>query len=258
MNLFMFGIVAIIPFLTVFALNFEAIHGYYAYSLPVANSSLDFYQPNYITAVNDYCNYTVMFFSSGKYVFHYPLSECTGAGAFTIQNITSIDGETIEIDFADNDYTITNSKTGLSYKPMPPFSHTEKIRVNQTFVALCNNRPASWPAEGEAHAGTGIVVFQYKGLELHEVTDVHLLLPAGISDVPDGVFSATPGGSKHAKNQTEHPKELLTHKFLGMSGSTHGKIQCDYPQVIEHTIDSWRVDPADIKSFSDVVYEWYK
>lgn len=257
MNLLAFGIIAAMPFLTVFALNFEAMHGYYAYDLPVAGSTVDIYQPYYLTVAGDDCNYWVSLSSGGKTVRHYPMSECTGQGALAIRRITAIDNETIWVDFSDNDETITRSKTGETYKPMPPFSHAETITVNQTFVAMCNNKPPSWLLEGEVDNSTGILVFQYLGQEVHKVTKVQQFLPAAGSGASD---EAARGYPRHETSWVEldPPKDLLTHKLLFMSVSTPGKIQCDFPQIIERTIDSKKVDPDGIRAVSGWLYEWYR
>ena len=260
MNLLAFGIIAAMPLLTVLALNFDAMHGYYAYSLPVAGSTMDVYIPYYMMALREDFNYNVhFFFSGGLDVSHWPMSEVDAVRSFTISNITMIDSETIKVDFADNDYTITRSKTGQSFKPVPEFSHTETIRVNQTFVVTCINLPASWLREGEADNSTGLAIFQYRGLELHNVTEVRQFLPAAGRDSPEGE-SAAPGGQTYTESRItlDPPKELLTHKFLFVSGGTNGRIECDFPQIIEHTIDSKRIGPDYIRDVGSELYEWYR
>lgn len=261
MNLLAFGIIAAMPLLTVLALNFEAMHGYYAYSLPVAGSTMYVYIPYYTMALKDDFNYNVHLFPSwGLDVRHWPMSEpATMGGPFTISNITMIDSETIKVDFADNDYTITRSRTGQSYKPVPEFSHTETIRVNQTFVVFCNNLPPSWLREDEADNSTGLAIFQYRGLELHNVTEVRQFLPAAGQGTPEGE-SAAPGDPTYTESwiTLDPPKELLTHKFLFMSGGTNGRIECDFPQIIEHTIDSKRIGPDYIRDVGSELYEWYR
>ena len=261
MDIRAFAVIAALPPLAVLALNFEALHGYHAYSLPVAGSTVDIRQVYYMTADADDHNYFVSFVPSrGISVRHYPMSENAAPGMFAIRNITAVDSETIRINFADNGYTITRSGTGQTHRPMPAFSHAETIRVNQTFVALCNNLPASWLPEGDADNSTGLVIFQYRGLETHEVTDVQQFLPVTGHDVPAGSSLLTSGSSRYAVSwmALDPPREILTHKFLFMSAYTHGRMQCDYPQVIEHTIDSKRIDPADIRAAGGTLYELYK
>ena len=261
MNLPALAAVAALPLALALALDFEALHGHYAYSLPVAGSTVDIHQVYYMTAVEDDYNYLVHFVPSrGIYVRHYPMSESAPPGMFAVKNITAVDSGTIEVNFADNDYTITRSDTGQTYKPMPAFSHTETIRVNQTFVALCNNVPDPWLPEGHADNSTGLVILQYRGLESHEVTDVEQFLPVTGRDVPDGAGLYVHGSLRYATSwiALDPPREILTHKFLFMSAYTHGRMQCDYPQVIEHTIDSKRIGPADIKAVSGALYERYR
>ena len=48
------------------------------------------------------------------------------------------------------------------------------------------------------------------------------------------------------------PKEVPVYKFLSMSAHTDGRMRCDYPQVIEHTVDSMRVYP----DFRATLREW--
>lgn len=260
MNLLAFGAVAAMPLLIMLALNFEAIHGYYAYSLPVAGSTVELYMPYYMMALRDDFDYDVHLVPSvGLDVRHWPMSERATVGSFTIRNITMIDSGTIKVDFADNDYTITRSSTGRSYKPVHEFSHSETIGVNQTFVVMCNNPPASWLREGEADNSTGLAIFQYRGLESHNVTEVRRFLPAA-DRAPDGTPLAAHGDTRYEESRAEldPPRELLTHKFLFMSGSTNGRIECDFPQIIEHTIDSKGIGPDQIKAVSGALYEWYR
>lgn len=251
---------AALPLLAMLALNFEALHGYYAYSLPVAGSTVWIYQVYYMAAAEDDYNYHLRFVPSrGISASHYPMSKGAAPGMFAIENITAVDSETIRVNFADNGYTITRSSTGQTYRPMPPFSHAETIKVNQTFVALCNNRPASWLPEGHSDNSTGLVIFQYRGLESHEVAEAQQFLPVSGDGVPEGAGLLISGSTRYATSWVEldPPREVLTHKFLFMSAYTHGRMQCDYPQVIERTIDSKRVGPADVKAAGGTLYERY-
>ena len=261
MNLLAFAAVAALPPALALALNFEAMRAYYAYSLPVAGSTVEIHQVYYMTAVEDDYNYLVHLAPSrGICVSHYPMSEGAPPGMFAVRNITAVDSGTIRVNFADNDYTITRPDAGQTHKPMPAFSHTETIRVNQTFVALCNNAPEPWLPEGHADNSTGLVIFQYRGLESHEVTDVEQFLPVTGFDVPEGSGLYVHGSSRYATSwiAPDPPRETLTHKFLFMSAHAHGRMQCDYPQVIEHTIDSKRIGPADIKAVGGALYERYR
>lgn len=152
-----------------------------------------------MTAVEDDYNYLVHLVPSrGIYVRHSPMSEGAPHGMFAVKNITAAGGGTIRVNFADNDYAITRSDAGQTHKPMPAFSHTETIRVNQTFVVLCNNVPEPWLPEGHADNSTGLVILQYRGLESHEVTDVEQFLPVTGRDVPDGSGLYVHGSSRYA------------------------------------------------------------
>ena len=262
MNRRMLAAIAVAPCLAAFALGFEEMRNHYEYSLPVAGSTVWGYQLFYMTADSDHHSYVVHFRPKGSiYVTDYPMSERRG-GMFTVRNVTLIDDETIRVDFADNDYTITNSKSGMSYKPVPKFSHSETIRVNQTFVAMCNNSPPSWPSrsDGDDH-GTGLAILQYRGLVTHEVASVEQFLPVDRGYLPEeGEALSIHGDSVHAARwkALDPPESIPTYRFLFASASTHGEMRCDYPQVIEHTVDSKRIGPADVRDFGGTLYEWYK
>ena len=49
MNNMTFAIAATLPVLLLLMLNFESIHGYYAYTVPVARSTVDVYTIVYVT-----------------------------------------------------------------------------------------------------------------------------------------------------------------------------------------------------------------
>ena len=122
----MLAAIGILPCLAVFALNLSAVHGHYAYSVPVAESTVDFYTISYMVAEKDDYNYDVHFFPPrGVYVREYPAAENRTPGEFTISGITQADGETIKIDFADNNYTITTPKVACRTDPFPCF-HTPR------------------------------------------------------------------------------------------------------------------------------------
>ena len=245
MNRRTFAAIAIMPCLAVLALNLEAIHGHYAYSLPVARSTMQFYEMVYVPAEKDDYKYAIRFFphNTSIVVYESMWPEDTPP-YFTLKNVVAASDGMIEVDFAQNNLTITRSTDGQSYHPAPVFSHTETIGINQTFVVMCDNRPPGWShADNDA---TGLVLLQYRGVEVLKVSSVvHMMLH---------------GDSKHSETRKEvtPPIDLPTYKFLGMSGYTHGEMQCDYPQVIEHAVDSRRADPAHIKSVSAGLYDLYR
>lgn len=245
MNRRTFATVAILPCLAVLALNLEAIHGHYEYSLPVAGSTVDIYDIVYVPVEKDGYKYSLRFFphNTSIVVFEHTSSKYT-PGYFTMNNVAAAGGGMIEVDFAQNNLTITRSTDGQSYQPAPVFSHTETIGINQTFVVLCDNQPPGWYRADDD--STTLVLLQYRGLEVHRVSSV--------------VHMTLDGDSKYDKirKAVTPPIDLPTYKFLSLAVHTHGKMQCDYPQVIEYSVDSRRVDPADVKSRSAGVYDLYR
>lgn len=258
----MLAAIGILPCLAVFALNLSAVHGHYAYSVPVAESTVDFYTISYMVAEKDDYNYDVHFFPPrGVYVREYPAAENRTPGEFTISGITQADSETIKIDFANNNYTITNSKSGLSYRPFPVFSHTETVGVNQTFVVMCNDVNPPWLDDGVDDGGTPLVIYQYRGLEVHEVNEVKQILPVtSEEDVPEGASMIIHGDLLYSAEwiELDQPKKIPVHKFLWISAFTDSEMPCDYPSVIRHTVDSKQVEPADVAAFSRDLYDMYK
>ena len=251
----------ILPCLAVLALNLSAVHGHYAYSVPVAESAVDLYFISYITAEKDDYNYHVRVIPPREiHASEYPMAKNRTPGEFTIKSVAQAGGKTIRIDFADNNYTITNSESGLSYRPLPVFSHTETIRVNQTFVAMCNDVPRPWSDDGDSY-GTPLVIYQYRGREVHEVDRVEQIVPVDSEDdVPEGASLIIHGDLLYSAKwkDLDPPKRISVHKFLWMSAFTYGEMSCDYPSVIRHTVDSKRVEPADVASFSGDLYDMYK
>lgn len=245
MNRRTFVAIAILPCLAILALNLEAIHGHYAYSLPIAGSTIGFYELVYVPVEKDDYKYSITFFphNTSLVVYEHTRTEHTSP-YFTMKGVAAASDGIIEVDFAQNNLTITRSTDGHSYRPAPVFSHTETIGVNQTFVVLCDNPPPGWSRTDVD--STGLALLQYRGLEVLKVSSV--------------VHVAPHSDWKHEgiRKPVTPPKDLLTYKFLGMTGYTHGEMQCDYPQVIEHAVDSRRADPAHIKSVSAGLYDLYR
>ncbi len=277
MNLAAFALAATLPALVLIPLNFDSIHGYYAYSIPVAGATVDIYSIVYDTVDDD-----------GYYIepqYHFNRTRVTEhVGTimglpFMIASVEPVGNGTIRVDFADKNYTIY-SHDGSTYRVAPPFSHSEVIGVNQTFVALCSNYRSE---RYNDHSSTGLVIYQYRGIETHTITEVEQFVPATEYGKDGATTMRLRGDSAHAVRTIElsSPKEVQVYKFLSMSSYTDGKMRCDYPQVIEHTVDSMRVDtanlraalqewtekrsayfgwkdPARSKAFYDVLYEWFR
>lgn len=258
MNLPTLAIIASLPCLAIFALNTGAIYGHYAYSLPVEGSTVQVYELAYVPVEEDDYKYGINFrpHNVSIVVSEHPAGKYLPAYA-TIKSIAPANGEAITVYFAQNNYTITRYD-GRSYKPAPVFSHTMEIGINQTFVVVCNNPPADWPSDGID--GTGLVILQYRGVEVHNVTDVMHIRPVVNGTVPKGETLTIHGDSQYTKSwkAVTPPREIPAYKFLRMSAYTHSEMQCDYPQVIEYSLDSKRVDPADIKSVSGALYDLYR
>ena len=278
MNHMALAVAAALPAMVLIPLNFDAIHGYYAYNIPVAGATVDIYSIAYF-AVDDRQYGLLPFYSLNRTLVDEHVGSHSGF-AFLIANIETVDDETIRVDFADKNYTIFRYD-GLTYRPAPPFSHTELIRVNQTFVAFCNNLPDGWH-DGPDNS-TGLVIYQYRGIDTHTITEVKQTLPT-MEHSQDGAAELRPQGDGTHTTRTitlSPPKEIRVHKFLSMAAYTDGKMRCDYPQVIERTVDSMRVDPANfravlqeyaearsayrewtdparVKAWYDVLYEWYR
>lgn len=277
MNLAAFALAATLPALVLIPLNFDSIHGYYAYSIPVAGATVDIYSIVYDTVDDD------GYYIEPRYHFNRTrVTEHVGTIMglpFMIASVEPVGNGTIRVDFADKNYTIY-SHDGSTYRVAPPFSHSEVIGVNQTFVALCSNYRSE---RYNDHSSTGLVIYQYRGIETHTITEVEQFVPATEYGKEGATRMRLHGDSAHAVRTItlSPPKEVQVYKFLSMSSYTDGKMRCDYPQVIEHTVDSMRVDTANFratlqewgeqrsayfgqedaarsKAFYDTLYEWYK
>ena len=281
MNGWMFAVAAALPAMFLVPINFESMHAYYAYSLPVGGSTVEVYDIVYFTVEEEDHKYAVeMFFGLNSTRVYEYVGKKGPSYMMAISNITLLDDETILVDYDDNGYAIT-SRGGPPKWRMPTFSHTEAIRVNQTFVALCIDMPESdYPEYRDA---TPIVIFQYRGVEEHEVTSVtrYRHVGDGIPDgggtsrlpngtlvyrlatgaiVPEGAGVSVRGDSTYIRTYEalSQPMTIPVYKFLFMSAHTNTKMPCDYPQVIDHTVDSKRIGPADIRAVDDQLYQWYR
>ena len=277
MNHLAFALAATLPALVLIPLNFDSIHGYYAYSIPVAGATVGIYSIVYDTVDEDGYYIRPEYHLNRTHVTEY-VGTIMGL-PFMIASVEPVGDGTIRVNFADKNYTIY-SHDGSMYRVAPPFSHSEVIGVNQTFVALCSNYGSERDSD---HDSTGLVIYQYRGIEAHTITEVERLLPATEYGKAGATTMRLHGDSAHAVRTVtlSPPKEVQVYKFLSMSSYTDGKMRCDYPQVIEHTVDSMRVDTANFratlqelaeqryayfgrgdlasfKAFYDALYELYK
>ena len=281
MNGWMLAVAASLPAMVLIPINFESMHGYYAYSLPVAGSTVEIYDIVYFVAEEEDYMYTVeLFFGLNSTRVYEYVGKNSPSYMMTISNITRLDDEAILVDYDDNGYVI-QSGGGRPMWRLPAFSHTEAIRINQTFVALCIGIPG--PEDTEDSDTTPIVIFQYRGVEEHEVTSVTRYHHVGDGLPEGGGTSQLPNGTLVGRLSTgaivpkgagvtvigdstyittleplSPPKTIPVYKFLFMSAYTNAKMPCDYPQVIDHTVDSKRIGPADIRAIDDQLYQWYK
>ena len=281
MNGWMVVVASALPAMFLIPINFESMHGYYAYSLPVAGSTVEIYDIVYFVAEKEDYMYAVeMFFGLNSTRVYEYVGKNSPSYMMTISNITRLDDEAILVDYDDNGYAITGADGRPKWRA-PAFSHTETIRINQTFVALCIDAPK--PEDSEYSDSTSIAIFQYRGGEEHEVasvtryrhvgdglpegggtsrlpngTLVHRLSTGDI--VPEGAGVTVKGDSTYIRTlePLSPPKTITVYKFLFMSAYTHAKMPCDYPQVIDHTVDSKRIGPADIRAVDDQLYQWYR
>ena len=263
MNSLAFAAAAVLPALVLVPLNFDEMHGYYAYHLPVAGSTVDGYRISYTTMEEKDYRYSILPFHSTNHTSVHDYIELDGPVREPLfKQIRYLDNQTIRVGFADSDYTLWQWN-GTSYEPLKPvakFLHAETIRINQTFVTTCLNLPPLGPGDHPDGGGTGISVFQYRGIGTIEISEAEQHMP-----VTEGVTDDWPGrlhlGDTVYATRTVSitpPEKVPVYKFLVASASTDGKMQCDYPQVIGHTVDAKQIDPADIKAASGTLYEWYK
>lgn len=263
MNGLAFAAAAVLPALVLVPLNFDAMHGYYAYHLPVAGSAVDGYRISYTTVEEKDYRYSILaFYASNSTPVRDYIDLERPVFEMLITRIRPLDNQTIQVDFSDGGYTLWRLN-GTSYEPtspIPRFTHTETIRVNQTFVTTCLNLPTLDYDGYQRDNSTGLVVSQYRGTDTIEIAEAKQHMP-----VTEGVTDDWPGRSHHGGGtyatrtvSITPPEKVRVYKFLVASVSTDGKMRCDYPQVIEHTIDAKRIEPSDIKATSGTLYEWYK
>ena len=117
----------------------------------------------------------------------------------SISNISPQKDDSIDVDFAQNDYQWSSG-----YKPIPEFSFAQNIKVNQTFVVICHD--FTNPLTREI----------FKNSTVTDKPEVDVLKYLG-------------------------PIEILgeiKYKFYHAQRTLQTEMPCDYPQVIEHSINA--------------------
>ena len=161
-------------------INFDSMYNYYVYTTPIKNA-VDMY-PDFPGDVH--------YEKVPKGIHKYYAS---------ISNITPQDDGSIDVDFAKNDYSWSNG-----YSPIPDFSHTENIKVNQTFVVICHD--FSDPLTREIFKNSTVSDYP-------EVDVLKYLGPVQISGE-------------------------IKYKFYHAQRTLQTDMPCNYPEVIEHSMDA--------------------
>ena len=273
-NAWMLAVAAALPAMVLIPINFESMHGYFAYHLPVSGSTVEIWNFEYYVAAEEDYRYNIdVFVGFNETRVNEVVGKKNPSYPFTISNITLQGDGSIMVDFDDNDHTVY--RDGLPILRTPKFSHAETIGVNQTFVAICIDLDSEVSEDSKYYDTTSIAIYQYLGTEDHNTTSVrryhhvvdsfllngtlvHRLSTGEI--VPRATELETRGDTMYivTRELLPHPKTIPVHKFLFMSAYTNTKMPCDYPQVIEHTVDAKKIGPADIRAVDDRLYQWYK
>lgn len=176
----LFGISAFVAFAILLSVNFGSIYNYYAYTVPIKNAiDIDPEFPgdmHYERVPNE------------NHAFY-----------ASIRNITPLDDGSIDVDFGNTDY-----RWSTGYDPIPEFSHSQNIKVNQTFVVICHD-PAN-PLYRDL----------FKNSTLEARPGVEVLKYLGPVDVL---------GTK-------------SFKFYHVQRTIQSDMPCSYPEVIKYSIDA--------------------
>jgi hypothetical protein len=161
-------------------INFDSMYNYYVYTAPIKNAV--YMYPDFLGDVH--------YEKVPKGIHKYYAS---------ISNIAPQDDGSIDVDFAKNDYQRSNG-----YSPIPDFSHTQNIKINQTFVVICHD--FSDPLTREIFKNSTVSDYP-------EVDVLKYLGPVQISGE-------------------------IKHKFYHAQRMLQTDMPCNYPEVIEHSIDA--------------------
>ncbi len=212
----LFVISSAIVLILLISINYNSIHDYYVYSVPLNSLVLG---PNFSTdnveqfqkIYND--ENSECFTTLNENLFCYPKPRMhgesmmvsyvvgtneidgelhfdpinKGVSYFTMKNMTLVKGDTVLITFADNDYRVGNA-TFTKYEITEDFEFTAIIEKFDSFIAKCNN-----------YEGTAVTIVQYLGIDTIDEVDYFL---------------------------TWH-----------MLADSEKGVTCDYPQIIKHSLD---------------------
>lgn len=118
----------------------------------------------------------------------------------SIENFTPQSDGSLDIDFGKNDYGWSNG-----YRPIPEFSYSTNIRINQTFAVICHDFTQPLALETLINP----IDTQYPLLEVLKYL----------------------GPIQNDEGQTDY-------KFYHVQRSLQSDVPCNYPQIIEHSIDA--------------------
>ena len=160
-------------------INFDSLNNY-IYTAPIKNA-VDNY-PDFLGDVHHEK------FPKGTYTYY-----------TSIDNIVPLNDGSLDVDFAQNDYQWSNG-----YRPIPDFSYTQNIKVNQTFVVICHD--FSDPLTREIFKNSTISDYP-------EVDVLKYMGPILISDE-------------------------IQYKFYHVQRTLQTDMPCNYPEIIEHSVDA--------------------
>jgi len=168
-----------VPILLI-SISYESMYNYATYTAPIKNS-IDEY-PDFLGDAH--------YEEVPKGIHPYYAS---------ITNISPQNDDSIDIDFAENDYQWSNG-----YKPIPDFSFTQNIKINQTFVVICHD--FSNPLTREIFKNS-------TATDNPEVEVLKYLGPVAILD-------------------------KIEYKFYHAQRALQTDMPCNYPEIIEFSVDA--------------------
>ena len=200
-----------IPLLLI-SINYDPIHDFYAYDVPLNNLVIPVYTDivKNFQKMYDYKDSECFTTPNGNlFCYSKPLLEGgprativlsengfdgeihfdpvdSGTSYFTMKNMSRISDDTAMITFADNDYQVGN-KNRIDYEITDKFEFDVIVKKYDTFIAKCND-----------YDGTSVTIVQYLGIDTINGIDYFLTWH-------------TPANSKQG-------------------------VSCDYPQIIQHSL----------------------
>lgn len=162
-------------------INYDSMYNYYVYTAPIKNA-ID----------------TTPEFGGDIHYENFPKGIHTYYAS--MENISPQSDGSLDIDFGKNNYRWSNG-----YQPIPEFTHSENIKINQTFAVICHD---------------------FSNLQAREI----LIKPIDI-DYPQLEILKYLG--------PVHNKDGKTHyKFYHVQRSLQTDMPCNYPEIITHSIDA--------------------